>query len=169
VAVAQVHPFPWQLAGLIPVHRRGPLWRRLRQGLLAIIITITMASSGCLVVASCSMFYLVMLTLSCQGFLMPPRPTPTFHGAIVVVFMRTGAKLVWRAVAPSDRAARPPRRFPFFVFFLNFFFQQFFLYISYVYNSSLWKKLCTQIEVLQKNYAHKLLLAKKYTHKLFFK
>jgi hypothetical protein len=54
------------------------------------------------------------------------------------------AKLVWRAVAP------PRAGFPFFIFFLNFFFQQFFLYISYVYNSSLWKKLCTQLEVYKK-------------------
>jgi hypothetical protein len=60
------------------------------------------------------------------------------------------AKLVWRAVAPSDRAACPRAGFPFFIFFLNFFFQQFFLYTSYVYNSSLWKKLCTQIEVYRK-------------------
>jgi hypothetical protein len=52
------------------------------------------------------------------------------------------AKLIWHAVAPpsSDRAARPRARpkwvFPFFIFFSfsNFFFQPFFLYISYVPN-----------------------------------
>jgi hypothetical protein len=51
-----------------------------------------------------------------------------------------------------------------FSFYSSFFIQQFFLYISYVHNSSLWKKLCTQLDVYRKNYAHNLLLEKKNIH-----
>jgi hypothetical protein len=37
-----------------------------------------------------------------------------------------------------------------------------------VHNSSLWNKLCTQLDVYRKNYVYNLSLEKKYTHKLFF-
>jgi hypothetical protein len=72
----------------------------------------------------------------------------------------------------SGRSKRPRRPCParahvglfLFFFFSSFFFQQFFLYISYMHNSSLWKKLCTQLDVYRKIYAHNLLLEKKNIH-----
>jgi hypothetical protein len=78
------------------------------------------------------------------------------------------AKLVWRAVAPSDRAARPPRRFPFFCFLFKFLLSTIFLIyklcVQLIFmekvmhtNRSFTEKLCTQVVVSEKIYTQVIL------------
>jgi hypothetical protein len=65
---------------------------------------------------------------------------------------------VVRAKRAVRRCSAPP---PHVSFFLFFFIQQIFICISYKYNSSLYKKLCTQLVVYRKSYVQDSLLGKK--------
>jgi hypothetical protein len=81
-------------------------------------------------------------------------------------FTRSARKPMWHAVAWSDRVPRRPPAPPRGVFFFIFFFSSFLLLTNFLIHKLgaqliLWNKLCTQLDIYRKSYAHNLSLKKK--------